>query len=266
MEDNKMIDSVISAKQPPPLQGRIVKVLDNPNASASELSELVAETELAIVAAEHVMASERAKAADLIRTPSAEAAQDAMSRAEAAQLNRDRLQSALPKMREMYAAALAIERRDRWASNYEKVKAEQDELRQEYNGVHQAYLSAKTERGKLIRRMEDCDLDAQRVNDAACDLDIWDRELEPLLESAAPERKWGPPKIVNGGIAVAMAQSMVSPTTYGPADWASPEYQAARRAEIEKDQARIAEFYSHQTEQQEERQNAEERERFGQRR
>jgi hypothetical protein len=198
MEDNKMINKVIPAKQAPPLQSRIVTVLNNPNASASELSELVAETELAIVTADEVIAGERASAADLTSTPSAEAAQQAISRAEAAQLNRDRLQSALPKLRDRYTAALATERRDRWASDYKKVEAASSKLLEEYNGVHQAYLSAKAERDDLIRRMQDVDLDVERVNDTAGELGIWDRQLEPLLEPAAPERKWGPPKIAMG--------------------------------------------------------------------
>jgi hypothetical protein len=55
---------------------------------------------------------------DLISTPSAEAAQDAISRADAAQINRDRLQSALPRLRDRHTAALASERRDRWENEF----------------------------------------------------------------------------------------------------------------------------------------------------
>jgi hypothetical protein len=256
-----MIDRVISAKQLPPLQSRIVTVLDNPNASASELSELLAETELAIVTETESSASARASAADLTSTPSAEAAQQAISRAEAAQSNRDRLQSALPKLRDRYTAALATERRDRWESDFKKVEAAADKLLEEYDVIDPAYRSAKAKRDDLIRRMQDCDLDVERVNVVAGDLDIWDRQLEPLLESAAPERRWGPPRIANGGLAVALAQSM-TPPTYNPADWSRPEVRAQQRAEAEKRQREIGEHYQRETERQEDRINAEERERF----
>jgi hypothetical protein len=251
-----------SNKQPPPLQSRIITVLDNPSASASELSEIVAETELAIVTADEVIASERAKAADLMATPSAEAAQDAISRAEAAQLTLTRLQSATPKLRERYTAALSTERRDRWASDYKKVEAAADQLRQEYKGIDQAYRSAKAERGKLIRRMQDCDLDVERVNTVAGDLDIWDRQLEPLLEPMQERKKWGSPR-VEGGLAVAMAQSM-SPPPCDPARWSDPTVRAQQRAEAAKRQREISDFYAEQTVQQESRQNLEEAQRYAQ--
>jgi hypothetical protein len=253
---------ITPAKQTPPLQSRIVTMLDNPNASASEMSELIAETELAIVTADETIASERAKAADLTSTPSAEAAQQAISRAEAAKINHDRLSGVLPKLRERYTAALVTERRDRWASDHNKVKAAQQALLQQYQGIDLTYRSAKAERDDLIRRMHDCDLDVERINTVAGDLDIWDRQLEPLLEPAAAERKWGPPRI-NGGLAVALAQSM-APPAYDPADWSKPEYQAARRAEAEREQQRIGEFYQRATEEQEKRQNEEEHQRFQQ--
>lgn len=249
-------------KQAQPLQSRIVKVLDNPNAGAGELSELIAETELAIIAANETVSSERAQAADLISTPSPEAAQQAISRAEAAKINHDRLSGVLPRLRDRYTEALAIERRDRWLSDYKKVEAASDKLREEYNAIHQAYLSAKAKRDDLIRRMAACDLDVKRVNTIAGDLGIWDRQLEPLLEPTQPERTWGAPRIANGGLAVACAQSMAPQPTYNPADWSKPEVQSRRRAEVEKQHREIGEFYQRETEQQENRINAEERERF----
>jgi hypothetical protein len=253
---------VISNKQPPPLQGRIKVVLDNPNASASELSEIIAETELAIVTADEVIASERASAADLTSTPSAEAAQDAISRAEAAGFNRDRLHGAMPKLRDKLSAALAAEARDKWQATCNKVKAEQEALLQEYKGIDQAYRSAKAERDKLIERMEACDLDASRVNDAACELDIWDRQLEPLLESPAPKRRWGPPK-VEGSFAASYAQSMVAPYHPGQ-NWSDPEEVARRRQDAEREQNRISAFYAEQTAMQESARNEAERKRFQQ--
>jgi hypothetical protein len=257
-----MEDKIMIAKQAQPLlQTRIVKVLDNPNAGAGELSELIAETELAIIIAKETVSSERASATDLIGTPSPEAAQAAISRAEAAKINHDRLSGVLPKLRDRYTEALATERRDRWASDYKKIETARDKLREEYNAIHQAYLSAKAKRDDLIQRMAACDLDVRRVNTIAGDLGIWDRQLEPLLESAAPERTWGPPRIANGGLAVALAQSM-APPTYDPADWSKPEVQARRRAEVEKQHREIGEHYQTMTVEQEDRINREERERM----
>jgi hypothetical protein len=109
--------------------------------------------------------------------------------------------------------------------------------------------------------MQDCDLDVERVNDAARELGIWDRQLEPLLEPMQPERKWGAPRISNGSLAVACAQSMVPPT-YNPADWSDPEVRAQQRAEAEKRQREMAGYYEQATKDQEARQNAEERERM----
>jgi hypothetical protein len=256
------MEAAVNRHESPSLERRIVAALGNANASGAELSELVAEIEQAVAAADQTVASEREQAADLVSTPSAEAAQQAMSRAEVAAFTRDRLRGVLPKLRERYTAALVIERRDRWTNDCKKVEAEQEALRQEYKGIDQAYRSAKSERDKLIRRMEDCDLDCERVNAAARELNIWDRQLEPMLEPMQPERKWGTPKIANGNLAAVMAQSMV-PSAYDPARWSDPEVRAQRRAEIMKEQQRIGEHYARMTEEQEQRQNAEERQRFG---
>jgi hypothetical protein len=241
-----------------PLEQRIVSILANANAGSESLAELIEEVETAARACVETAEAERTKSLDLVQCPDPRQARE---RVAAAELAGDRLSTQLPKLRDRYTAALATERRDRWESDFKKVEEAANKLRQEYKDIDQAYRSAKAERDKLIGRMQDCDLDVERVNDAARELGIWDRQLEPLLEPMQPERKWGAPRISNGGLAVALAQSMVPPT-YNPADWSKPEVQAQRRAEAEKRQREMGAYYEQAGKDQEQRQNAEERARF----
>ena len=97
-------------------------MLNNPNSESEALYEIIAATELAIVAADEAVSSERASAADLISTPSAEAAQHAISRGEAREIIRDRLQSALPNLRKKLSAALRSEAHERWLSDFSRVR------------------------------------------------------------------------------------------------------------------------------------------------
>jgi hypothetical protein len=253
-----------STKPQATLEQRGVSALDNPNSGASELSELVAETELAIVTADETGTAMRMKAADVLATPTPREAHDTMAQADAAELTRDRLRGILPKLKERYAEALKTERRDRWASERRKVEAARDPLSADLADFH---ARVKAEQADLSKRIKAFNADADAVNALGASIEEWnsvDTLDLPDYASAAiySERRWGPPK-VEGGFAASFAQSMVPPT-YDPARWSDPDVRQQRRDAIMKEQQRIGEFYQEQTAAQEERQNEEEAQRFTQ--
>jgi len=253
---------------PPTLEQRVVAVLENPNAGSEELSSLIAEVEIAIAKADDTATAERAKAADMVACPDAESAQDAIARSQSAALNRDRLQSALEPLRAKYATALEAGRVDRWESEYRKVAEQRAALATRYNQARTDYLSARAALEAMIDPLIYCNIDIGHVNNAE---ESWDRangcrrqpHLDdlpvPSLPTAQPHRPWG-----NGSFAASYAQSMVPPTYVVGDKWSDPEVQAQRRAEIEKEQKRIGEFYEQQAVEQEKRWNEEERARFQQ--
>jgi hypothetical protein len=63
------MEATMNKLNTPTLEQRISGTLANPNSGSQELGEIVAETELAIVAAAETMTSERAKAADVLAAP-----------------------------------------------------------------------------------------------------------------------------------------------------------------------------------------------------
>jgi hypothetical protein len=270
------LEDKMTAKQSSPLQGRIVTVLGNPNASAAELSELVAETELAIVAADEVIANERAAAADLTSTPSADAAQDAISRAEAAALNRDRLQSVLPKIRNKLAGALRSEEHDRWLSDFSGVRQQRDDAA----SLFRDYPQHANMICQMFAMAAEVDKEVSRINGTAPDgenrrlrkVELEARELDgftldnPSLATTVELRDWK-----NAGqklwpntlsLAAQYAATAVSYPYHPGAAWSDPNVQAQRRAEQAKQNREIGEHYQRMTAEQEDRINREERERM----
>jgi hypothetical protein len=159
----------------------IVSTLENPNAGSADLHELIGETEQAIAAADEVIASERAAAADLISTPSADASQQAISRAEAATINRTRLSGVLPKLRDKLTATLASERPAKWLGFYETANAERQKLAHEIDTTR---ARVKAELGSLNRRLKECNAECRSINDMALDIGEY-REIEMLPLFAA---------------------------------------------------------------------------------
>jgi hypothetical protein len=266
-------------KQPPTLEQHIVAALDNPNASAAELSELVAQTELAIVAAEETATTARAKAADVLAAPTPRDAHDAMNAADAAKLTKDRLNGALPKLRDKLTVALEAERHARWLAEYHKAETERDALAAEFAEVYPAIVGTLVD---LFGRMQQCDRKCSEVDSQASNLNAEHRRLGKVelhargLEAFSPYRleiaqtvqlpdfiesnlrRW-PPKQTS--MAAEFASIMAAPPHPG-SHWADPEVQQQRRDESEKTHHRIGEFYQRETKQQEERINREERERM----
>jgi hypothetical protein len=256
---------IVSNKQPPTLEARIAATLNNPNAGSEALAELIEEVETAAFSSVETAEAERTRSLDLVQCPDP---REARERIAAADLAGDRLKAAAVKLRDRLTQAVAIERRDRWLADYEKVREQRDELVEQCNAALDVYESAKAAVDAVVDRMLDCNLDIERVNHMGSELQDWSKELPPLETPSTwygtkEQRRWGPPRISNGGLAVACAQSV--PATYNPARWSDPDVRAQQRAEAEKRQREMGEFYQRQTEAQEERQNAEERERFASR-
>jgi hypothetical protein len=259
------------------LESRITAMLNNPNSESEALYEIINATELAIATAQQTIDSERASAADLICTPSAEAAQHAISRAEAAQMNRDRLNSALPNLRKKLSAALREEAKEKWLADYRRVHQRRDEavaLFRDYQkhaeAIAQMFALAEVVDKEVsrinsnapdgeLRRLHSVELEARNITEFSRD--------NPSLSETVQLRDWNSsgkslwPCTSSGSFAAEFASGMAAPI-YDPADWSKPELQLRRRAEVERQHHEIGEFYQRETEQQEQRLNAEERERM----
>lgn len=267
---------MISNKPPPTLEQHIVAALDNPNASAAELSELIAQTELAIVAAEGDVTAARAKAADVIAAPTPRDAHDAMNAADAAQLTRDRLNGVLPKLRDKLSAALQSDAHERWLADYRRVKTRRDEAVALF-ATYQPHAEAIA---NLFAVASEVDREVRRINGSAPDgehLRLRSVELEarnrdsfsrdnPSLASTVVLRDWANsgkslwPVTSSGSLAAAFAASTAVPYHPGPR-WSDADEVTRRHQEAERERQRISEFYQRETQQQEERLNREERER-----
>jgi hypothetical protein len=267
-------------KLPLTLEQHIVAALDNPNASAAELGELVAQTELAIAAAEETVTTARAKAADVLAAPTPREAQDALADAHAAKLTGDRLHGVLPKLREKLTGALEAERHSRWLAEYRRVATERDALAREFADTYPAIVAKLAD---LFGRMAACDLKCAEVNSSAsalrceqrrlirCELharglEAFSRDYRPEIAKAVvlpdfveSDRTVWPPK--QPSMAVAYAETLMVPAHPG-SHWADDDVRRQRRKESEKEQRRISDFYQEQTASQEDRLNAEERQRF----
>ena len=265
---------------PSTLQQRIVAVLGNASASAAELAECIADTEQAIVEADEVITRERASAADLISTPSGEAAEQAISRAEAAKINRDRLNGILPKLKARLAASLESERHDRWLSEYCKAKAERDAVAAEFADNYPRLVA---ELVGLFCRMQQCDQKSAEVDTQASNLNNEHRRLgkvelcarglanfsrsDPEIAKVlslpdldhSDQMAW-PPK--QPSMAAAFAQSMVVP--HPGAAWSTPEERERRRVQAETENTQMAAWHESATASENERINRQEAERFRQ--
>jgi hypothetical protein len=256
----------MTKQQAPNLEQRVIAGLNNANAGSDELSELVAETETAIADADATATAMRLKAADVLAAPTPRDAQDAMREAEAATLNRDRLNGVLPQLRDRYTEALKAERHDKWLTQYKYVEAEREKLAHEFDTTR---ARVKAELGNLNARLKECNNDCNAVNRMACEIEEY-RELEMLPLFAAVRtidvdaNNSQPDWQAANSFAAAYATSMALPAC-DPVSWSAPEVRAQQRAEAEKRQREIGEHYARMTEGQEERQNAEERERFSRR-
>jgi len=101
------------------LEHRIAFALTDDAVTTAALSELIQETDAAIIAADATAESERAKALDPTLSPDPKAAREAMQTAEFA---RDRLRTVLPRLQKRYERVASAERKAAWVEQYDAIK------------------------------------------------------------------------------------------------------------------------------------------------
>jgi hypothetical protein len=260
----------------PPLEQRIVAALGNPNNGSEALVELIHEVEQAAAVADQTAADERAKAVDLMQKPDPRAAHERVVDAE---IRRDRLRGAMPKLRDKLADAIASEARERWSADYRRVRQKLDEAVKMF-GDYRQHAEAIAQ---VFALAEQVDKEISRINGTAPDgehrrlrsVELEARNLErftrdnPSLVSTVELRDWENsgrklwPVTSSGSLAAAYAETTSAP--YHPGQhWADPEVVARRRQEADREQRRQAEFNIEQTATQECAWNEVERERFAQ--
>jgi hypothetical protein len=243
------------------LDERIGAALGNGKVASSDLELLIGELEVAVEQADADAQAEREKSLD--PTTSAADAHEAAQRASTAELRRDRLRTALPRLQQRLAEALRADFADRWgadATRVDRMIADASiKLFNCYRELTEPLLAA-------LREAEAANREAARVNGGAPDgvhrrvdtVDLTPVKDLVLPDPSHPGTNLYPPYTALGAI---MAASMTAgrDPRYS-ADW--PKAQAARAEAVRAEQARMAEYYERTSREQEERQNREQAEAF----
>jgi hypothetical protein len=254
----------------PTLEQRIVSILAHANAGSEAIMELVAEVEDAVTLADLNIEAERAKAIDLVQNPDP---REAHERVVVAELIRDRLHAAIPRLRDRLSAALRKEAHERWLSDFSRVRqalSDAASLFRDYRQHAEAIV-------RMFALAEQVDKEVSRINGTAPGgehrrlrfVELEARDLEhfsrdnPSLASTVELRDWDNsgktlwPRSSSGSFA-AMAVSGMTVLHPG-VDWSTAEVREQRRKESEREQRCIAEHYATMTQEQEDRLNCEER-------
>jgi hypothetical protein len=254
------------------LEQRIITAFDNPNIGSAALIELIEQVAETADQAGQTIAAERDKLLDVTqcRDPS-----EARERIAALETNRDRLRAAGPRLRERLGQALHSEATERWLADFRRV----EQQRNEAVAAFQRYPELAQEIVEMFMLAETVDKEVSRVNGSAPDgvhhrlrgVELTARDQQqftvgtPSLAATVELREWDNsgkklwPLHSANSFAVAFAESMIVPS--GGSRWADPDVRQQRRAEIEKGQRELGEYYQRETVAQEERINAEARER-----
>jgi hypothetical protein len=258
----------------PTLDQKISAALGNGKVAVDDLQTLLPQIEDGIRQSDRIAEQERARSLDPSTAPhDAEAAQRA---ADVAVLTCRRLAAALVRLREKLKVALREENHERWVARYQRHHAECNALAKEFTDTYPTLTKQLVE---LLQRVAACDRESAAINGDAPDdehkrlgkVELLARQLQQFSQSqpsiiatlTLPDwtqssgNLWPPPQ---PSFAEIYAQSMAVAPHPG-ADWAKA--QAARAEAIRAEQQRQAEFMERMTREQEERQNAEERARFG---
>src|ERR1035437_9611791 len=253
--------SKIQAETPITLEQEIVAALADADVKSSDLSALIERTEAAIPETDQAAETARSKARDPVLSPDAKAAREVMA---AAQFDRDRLHTLLPRLQGRLQQIQAAERAARWEADFEQVEARRNELAQEFAATYPRFAAQLVE---LFSRAEAVDKEVSRVNGSAPagehrrllgvelsarGLDGFTRD-EPSIARAVQlpdfERSavlaWPPPK---PSMAVQVATSM----TYGSHPSANWWEESKERAQaMREDHERVIAYYDAMAQQRE---------------
>jgi hypothetical protein len=130
-----------------PLEDRISAALTD-HITSSDLKALIGEAQEAIIAADASAEHERARALDLVISPDATQARDAM---ENAAFTRDRLRTVLPRLQARLKVVEAAEYLVRWEPDFKRVEAQRDALASE---MRETYPVAVAQLIPLPERIE----------------------------------------------------------------------------------------------------------------
>jgi hypothetical protein len=227
--------------------------------TATKLAELLADTDLAIVEAEDFAKCEQEAALDPTISPDPQAAR---ARAEDAAFMVGRLKTLRPRLFARYQQAVAAEAVDAYRRKLAELTPERDRLERELAETYQDAV------GKLLGAFGRIRNFQQRVQTTLGDpppncavlTPIDTRVLDKIVlaDFAHPERNiWPPPST----FASDFAANMGIPPHPG-SHWSDPDIQQRRREELAADQERHAAAYSKAGQDETERINRQERERF----
>jgi hypothetical protein len=148
------------AMSTPSLEERIATALVD-DIKSPDVAALIAETEAAIREADTNAKAERIKGLDLLASPDADNARQAM---QAAEFARDRLQAALPRLEKRYCEVVAAEEFSTWLPLHEAAKMRRDALSSK---LRDRYIPFVNEFLPLLLEIEEADREVRRVNEAA---------------------------------------------------------------------------------------------------
>jgi predicted transcriptional regulator len=237
--------SRIQAETPIMLEQEIVAALADADINSTDLSALIERTEAAIAEADQAAETARGTALDPALSPDAKSAREAMV---AAEFDRDRLHTLLPRLQERLLQVQAAEYAARWQADFEQVEGQRNELAQECAATYPRIVAQLVD---LFERIEAADKEVSRINGSAPSgehrrlrqVELVARGLnnftraDPPITKAVQLADWTHSERLiwprsQPSLAAVFAMSMVPP--HGPhytADWA---------AELEKDNVRRA--------------------------
>ena len=147
--------------KPSTLESRIATALTATDIKSSNLATLIAETEAAITTADKIAEEERTKALDPIASPDATKAREAM---QAAEFNRDRLRTVLPRLQAKHMEVKEQEHAAAWTADYAAVKARRDAAAEQ---LRERYPTIVAELVALMADIAATDKEVERINVAA---------------------------------------------------------------------------------------------------
>jgi predicted transcriptional regulator len=142
------------------LEQKIAAALTAADVSSTDLSQLIAEADSAIAAADKTAEEERTKALDPALSPDPKAAREAMQEAE---FSRDRLKTLLPRLQARHKQLQAKEYEARWYAELEEIEAKRDALVEELR----VYPTMVAKLVDILSRIPAIDAEVMRINISA---------------------------------------------------------------------------------------------------
>jgi hypothetical protein len=254
----------VTAASPLPLKlaalERLISAALTEPRTASDLSDLLEQTDLAVVAVTEHAKLENERALDPLASPDPQAARQ---QAEDAAFMANRLRTMRPRLLQRYQQVTSQEEVDSYRAKQSQLAPVRDTLERE---LRETYEAATAKLVDLFTRIRAFQQRAQQqlgnpppgvhVLQAIDGLRVLDNCVLP--EFKHPDRNaWPPPST----FAAEFAQSMGVPLHAGAA-WCDPDYQERQRAEREAEQQRNAAYHELSAREQEVRQNRELKEQF----